>query len=136
MRHNVEYFTLREFTCHCCGKGHAASLLVYTLEEIRRAWAAPVIVNSAFRCFAHNKEVGGVMPSETSKGSRHLIGCAADIAPLDPSLIVPFRSLVENFLSKRSGWELKSYQRFIHIGVPRAEHTNLWLGGPLEVHVK
>lgn len=136
MRYDVQFFTPREFVCHHCGRGHAASLLVYFLDEFRRAWSAPVLVNSAFRCLEHNKEVGGVMPSKTSKGSRHLLGCAADIAPMDLSLIGPFQNLAALMVKGRKGWELKMYPRFVHVGVPRDEFHNLWLGGPLEVKVK
>ena len=42
------------------------------LEPIREHFGKPVTVNSAFRCPALNKAVGGV------KSSDHLTGCAVD----------------------------------------------------------
>lgn len=129
MRYHVEFFQPREFVCPCCGQGSVASMLAYSLDELRRMWAAPIRVNSAFRCPSHNLEVGGVVPSRITKGSRHLIGCAADIAPVDMALIAPFKSLVEHYVSRRKDWELKIYPRFVHVAVPRDEAADLWGGG-------
>lgn len=123
MKYRVEYFQPSEFLCPCCRGGRASTQLVYALDLLRRAWANPVRVNSGYRCEKHNREVGGVPPS------RHLLGLAADVAPLDPAAIGPFQTLVGYLFGRREGWELKFYQRFVHIAVPRGEERHLWSGG-------
>lgn len=130
MKYRVEYFQPREFICPCCGLGAPVASLVYFLDEFRRAWNMPVRVNSGFRCIPHNKEVGGVT------SSRHLIGCAADVAPLDDALIGPFTSLLQDLAGRREGWELKMYPRFCHVAVPREESNHPWTGGVLNITVK
>ena len=56
--------------------------LANQLQYIRDNVAMPITINSAYRCEAHNKSVGG------SKNSQHLLGKAADIVikGLDPVL--------------------------------------------------
>lgn len=130
MKYVVEHFQPKEFSCRCCGKGFIVASLVYFLDEFRRAWAAPVLVTSGFRCRHHNGEVGG------APNSRHLIGCAADIKPVEPELITPFTSLMESLTSKRKGWEVKFYPRFIHVAVPREEAGRIWTGGSVDVIIQ
>lgn len=131
MRYHVEFFKPEEFFCPCCHRGQIASSLALFLDILRRAWAAPIIINSGWRCEKHNQEVGGVVPSAISPGSRHLIGCAVDIRPSDLELVAPFKNLVAALTSRRSGWEHKEYTRFVHVGVPREEASNLWSGSPI-----
>lgn len=50
-------------------------LCLNTLEPLREAWGAPIIVTSGFRCPEVNKGVGG------TANSQHLRGEAADILP-------------------------------------------------------
>lgn len=123
MRYKVEFFKPEEFVCPCCGRGQISSSLCLFLDILRRVWGGPIFVNSGFRCEAHNVEVGGVLTS------RHLIGCAADIRPSDPALVGIFKNLVSSLVARRSGWEHKEYQRFVHVAVPREEASNLWAGG-------
>lgn len=130
MKYTVEFFKPAEFLCPCCKNGQVSAALVYSLDVLRRAWDMPILVNSAWRCYEHNIQVGG------AKQSRHLIGCAADIKPLKPELIGPFQSLVGYLFGRREGWELKLYPTFVHIGVPRTEQSNLWTGGVITVNIK
>lgn len=127
MKYKVEYFTPKEFICPCCSGGLISAQLVYALDILRMAWAAPIRVNSGYRCEKHNREVGGVPPS------RHLLGLAADIAPVDAAAIGPFQTLVGYIFGRREGWELKFYQRFVHVAVPRGEEKHLWKGGLLTI---
>lgn len=127
MKYKAEYFQIKEFMCPCCGYVKIASSLIIALENFRRAWAAPVLVNSGFRCLKHNVEVGG------AQSSRHLIGCAADIRPVDLALIGPFQNLAGALFGRREGWELKLYPRFVHVAVPREEATRLWNEGKIEI---
>lgn len=130
MKYVIEFFQPKEFICPCCKRGRVAVSLVYFLDELRRAWDAPILINSGYRCARHNYEVGG------SPVSRHLIGCAADIRPKDPELIVPFQYLVGRMAGRRTGWELRLYDRFVHVAVPRSESSYLWDGGPVTIELE
>lgn len=130
MRHKVQFFQEKEFRCPCCGQGDVAASLVLALELLRAAWGGPVIVNSAFRCLAHNREVGG------AEHSRHLLGLAADIRPRDPALLGPFRALVSAMYGRVEGWECIAYPWGVHLAVPRGEEKALWGGRKLSVLVR
>ncbi|MDR2179986.1 MAG: hypothetical protein LBP21_06735 [Synergistaceae bacterium] len=128
MNCRVEHFEEAEFLCPCCGEGKVAQVLVLWLDLLRRAWGAPVFVNSGWRCPPHNGQVGG------SKSSRHMIGCAADIrvAPAtNTSRDMPqwpeFAALAAR-LCRLPGWEFRLYGSFIHVAVPREEAQRLWHG--------
>ncbi|MFQ5451467.1 MAG: D-Ala-D-Ala carboxypeptidase family metallohydrolase [Nitrospinaceae bacterium] len=67
-------FSRHEFQCHCgCGEGIVRMELVEKLQRVRDHIGAPVIINSAYRCETHNREVGG------SPTSSHLRSWAVDI---------------------------------------------------------
>ena len=125
MRYAVEHFTAGEFVCPCCGQGRPSRLLVLWLDLLRRAWGGPVRVNSGFRCAAHNREVGG------APRSRHLLGCAADVAPAEPEKGGGFSAFaaLASRLCGLPGWELIVYERFVHIAAPVSESAALWDGG-------
>ena len=53
------------------------SLIANVLDPLRRAWGAPIIVTSGYRCPRLNKIVGGVPHSQ------HVLGQAADIRTVD-----------------------------------------------------
>lgn len=69
-------FKTTEFDCKgrgCCCETIIDPLLVKHLQKIRNKFKAAVIINSGFRCYKHNKAVGG------ASGSKHRTGQAADI---------------------------------------------------------
>lgn len=70
-----EHFKREEFSCRClkCGFDSVDAELLAVLEDVRFTFDAPVKINSACRCAAHNRAVGG------SPKSQHLLGKAADI---------------------------------------------------------
>lgn len=71
-----KYFSDAELTCRCCGQypdGGMDENLLNLLDEIREAVGAPVEISCAYRCPAHNAEVGGV------SNSQHVDGTAADV---------------------------------------------------------
>ena len=73
----MKYFKEREFGCHGgCGKGYEDmdEDFLFKLDRARGIAGVPFKLNSAFRCWKHNKEVGG------SENSSHPEGCAVDIA--------------------------------------------------------
>ena len=133
INYDVRYFRPEEFVCPCCRQGSPAQMLVLWLDLFRSAWGGPVKINSGFRCPAHNKEVGG------AERSRHLLGCAADIAPTTgDSAGNPLCGLGQfKALAKRMfglpGWEVKEYPTFMHVAVPRDEAGRKWNGGQIVI---
>lgn len=74
MKINSTKFKREEFACKCgCGFAAVDAALLSVLEEVRRAFNAPVTITSGCRCEAHNKKVGGAAKSY------HVKGMAADI---------------------------------------------------------
>lgn len=69
----VNYFKKEEFKCKCCGKVLVSDELLHRLNMARDIYGKPMVVESGYRCEAHNAEVGGVA------GSAHTSGEAADI---------------------------------------------------------
>lgn len=71
----TSYFTDKELMCKCgCGEVHMQGDFLDKLNEARHMAGKPWKVNSAYRCAAHNKAVGGVA------GSSHTKGYAVDIS--------------------------------------------------------
>jgi uncharacterized protein YcbK (DUF882 family) len=70
-----QHFQRSEFLCRGddCSFDTVDAELLDILEDIRYTFAAPVKINSACRCAAHNRAIGG------SPNSQHLLGKAADI---------------------------------------------------------
>ena len=121
MTYDVRFFRPEEFKCPCCGQGQPAQVLVFWLDLFRAAWGSPVKINSGFRCPAHNAEVGGAAKS------RHLLGCAADIAPVTGDL-GRFKALAWRMFGLPGsvgdplrGWEVIEYPWGMHVAVPRDE---------------
>ncbi len=69
-----EHFSKSELACHCCGQLKIESGLVEALEQLRSLAGKEVVVHDAYRCPAHNQQVGGVSDSE------HTLGMAADVS--------------------------------------------------------
>lgn len=72
----MRYFDLSEFVCHCgCGQGamQINPVLLERLDKLRAMYGHPIYVSSGYRCYLHNREVGGV------DNSQHRLGTAADI---------------------------------------------------------
>ncbi len=125
MTYDVRFFRPEEFKCPCCGQGSPALMLVLWLDLFRAAWGTPVKINSGFRCPAHNAEVGGAAKS------RHLLGCAADIAPLSGDM-GRFKALAKRLFTL-PGWEVIEYPWGMHVAVPRDEAGRKWGGGAVAV---
>lgn len=73
----TDNFKLSEFHCHCSRKNCKTTKLddelVTRLQYMRDVAGASININSGYRCFTHNKSVGG------SSTSKHPMGRAADI---------------------------------------------------------
>lgn len=69
-------FKSTEFDCKgvgCCSSTLIDAELIKNLQRIRNHFGKPLTINSGYRCFSHNKAVGG------TSGSKHKQGKAADI---------------------------------------------------------
>jgi len=70
---NNRYFNEHEFMCPCCGGCDMDIFFIELLTSARIMAGVKFIINSGFRCPAHNVKVGG------KSTSAHLEGLAADI---------------------------------------------------------
>ena len=69
-----KYFKCEETECHCgCGGNIVEPLLLQKLDALREMIGGPLYISCAYRCPAHNAEVGGV------ENSQHTKGTAADV---------------------------------------------------------
>lgn len=62
----TRHFKVEELWCSCCHRLPKTDLLLYhmdRMEELRMAVGFPLSVNSGYRCYVHNKEVGGAADS-------------------------------------------------------------------------
>jgi len=68
-----KWFTYSDFVCRCgCGRNHTDPILIDMLDSARSAAGVPFLVNSGYRCPAHNQAIG-------SHADNHPSGEAADI---------------------------------------------------------
>ena len=121
----VSHFARGEMRCPCCGRGAVALALVLALEDVRSLYGRPVRITSGWRCEPHNRAVGG------HPQSRHLVGCAADLAPLDRDRDrwEALRLAVVE-VARRYGSDWSSYsdqvRRVIHVQCPRGARLPLF----------
>jgi len=128
MKTRVERFSLDEFRCPCCGEVKISCAEALLLDALRAILATPLVITSGYRCPKHNKEVGGV------SRSRHLTGCAADVArpgsvPFDRFFEAAARVFVP------AGGKCLAYPErdFLHLAVPRRMERWAWDGGVIEI---
>ena len=122
MKYRVKHFEIREFACRCCGRAAVTVALVFWLDVLRRSLGQPLHINSGFRCAAHNARVDG------SASSRHLIGCAADVAKPERVDYDVFFQFARRLSCE--GWEAIEYpsRSHIHLAVPRDQQSRVWNG--------
>lgn len=88
-----KYFSDEELVCKCCGNlppNGIDSKLLNVIDAIRESVGGPVSLSCAYRCPAHNAEVGGVPDSQ------HVQGCAADVLVPDGMSVDKFAQLAES----------------------------------------
>lgn len=73
----MKNFTIEEFACPCCGEAPMSASFLSAIDRARDLAGVPFVINSGYRCPAHNKKVGG------KANSSHLSGTAADIKATD-----------------------------------------------------
>lgn len=78
----MKYFKTSEFDSpDKPGSGSLMSeTLLEMLDEVRDKLGSPIKINSGYRTHEHNAKVGGKPKTETSKGSSHMYGLAADLS--------------------------------------------------------
>ena len=90
-----EHFHRKEFECQCgCGFDTVDHELIVVLEDIRKWFDKPIIINSGARCEKHNKEVGG------SDNSQHTKGRAVDFVVVGVSENVAAEYLSAKYLHR------------------------------------
>ncbi len=103
-------FSAKELGCPCGACSPTERLDIISLRKLQRLrdlFKKPMIVNSAARCVAHNKAVGG------SRHSKHLTGQAFDISIRDWSTSDVGRFVI---LARECGFNgIGLYETFIHI---------------------
>ena len=113
---DIKHFTRAEFKCKCgkCGgfPVEPDEKLVVLLENIRKHFNTPVIVNSGVRCKTHNTNVGG------ASGSQHLNGMASDIhvKGVKPKDVATY---AETLLPGTGG--IGIYNNFVHVDVRKTK---------------
>ena len=127
MIYEIKHFEKGEFACKCCGREMIAPRLVFFLDIIRRVANSPIVVNSGYRCPEHNEKIGG------SATSRHMIGCAADIATPKTLNYEAFASLARRIAG--DGFEIVTYpsRTYIHFAIPRESIGRGWQGGHVQI---
>ncbi|EJV6228549.1 DUF882 domain-containing protein [Salmonella enterica] len=102
-----KYFKRKEFACKCgCGQDTVDAELLAILEDVREHFGKPVIINSANRCPAHNKRVGGASKSV------HLTGKAADIVVKGVAPDIVHAYLTAKYSGK---YGIGKYKTFTHV---------------------
>lgn len=113
-----EYFKYREFDCKCgkCERpqGVPSQELIEILTKIRKHYNQPVIINSGYRCEAHNKAVGG------SAKSQHFKGSAVDFIVKNTPTESVWEYVLKNWGDSPLGLAIKRnknniYAGFVHI---------------------
>ncbi len=110
-------FSKSEFECSCgCEMPlevlHQVQKVANQLQVLRTETGKSITVNSAYRCFKHNKAVGGV------SSSQHILGKAADIVIKGEDPEVTF-DLIDLFINEGEMLQggLGSYSNFTHYDI-------------------
>jgi uncharacterized protein YcbK (DUF882 family) len=110
-------FSISEFQCKCgCEMPDDVKknveVLAENLQIVRDILDEPIRVNSAYRCVAHNKDIGGV------SNSQHILGKASDvvISNLSPEKVyVALDRLMDGNFIAQGG--LGKYNTFTHYDI-------------------
>lgn len=116
------YFKPAEFDCKCgaCNMGYSDMdvQFVQKLDLARSIAKTAFVITSGFRCFDHNRRVGGI------EESAHLTGNAADIACTRSHE----RFLIVSALLKVGFDRILIYDTFIHVDNDKTKPTKvLWI---------
>ena len=114
-------FSKSEFECSCgCEMPlevlHQVQKVANQLQILRTETGKLITVNSAYRCFKHNKAIGGV------SSSQHILGKAADIVIKGEDPKVTF-DLIDLFINEGEMLQggLGSYSNFTHYDIRKTK---------------
>ncbi|WHI52966.1 D-Ala-D-Ala carboxypeptidase family metallohydrolase [Microbulbifer sp. MLAF003] len=62
-----DYFTESELACRCCGKNHFKDETLRRLIRVRGRYGRPMIINSGYRCPAHNARLNATITHTTGQ---------------------------------------------------------------------
>lgn len=103
----MNYFSNDELRCKCgCNQNKFSQETLRKLNRLRQALGEPIVLNSAYRCPQHNKDIGATQT--------HATGQAVDIrcSHRDAYLIL---GLADVFGFTGIGVNQKGKSRFIHL---------------------
>ena len=113
-------FSSSEFRCRCCDESKISMRFVEKLQFARELVGKSMTITSGYRCFNHNRTVGG------SDNSSHVIGLAADISCTNSSDRMLFLSIFPDFFNR-----IGVTSKFIHVDIDDAKAPDvLWLYPP------
>ena len=113
-------FSEREFRCPCCDASKINMGFIDKLQFAREQIGKSMTITSGYRCFSHNRTVGG------SDNSSHVIGLAADISCTNSSDRMLFLSIFPEFFNR-----IGVTSKFIHVDIDDAKAPDvLWLYPP------
>ena len=100
-------FDRSEFACSCGCHFNTVDAKLIEMVQAARERFGPIRINSACRCEAHNRKVGG------AENSQHKLGRAADIVPLTQAVTIDrlFKFFDENYPNSGLG----AYNTFLHV---------------------
>lgn len=121
----TNFFKKSELTCKCgCGLCNTTTALLSTLNSIRSAIGAPVIIISGTRCKKHNAAQKGSVPN-----SGHVTGEAADIA-VDGvgslSLINTIEKIYKDGLIPFLQYAYRVGASSVHVGVDKKKRSRMF----------
>ena len=121
----TNFFKKSELTCKCgCGLCNTTDALLSTLNSIRSAIGAPVIVISGTRCKKHNAAQKGSVPN-----SGHVTGESADIAVNGVgslSLINTIEKIYKDGLIPLLQYAYRVSASSVHIGVDKKKRSRMF----------
>ena len=118
MKYLSPHISVREYACRHCGEipypltlddmPVMYSLLFEAFELIRNEWGKPIIINSGYRCPAHNANVGG------APYSIHTFGLALDCHAESETGVEVMARIIDMVMPEL---RMGTYKNFIHIDV-------------------
>lgn len=109
MLNTNKFFTRKDFQCRCgCGFAAVDVDLLAVLTDVRTHFDKPLKINSACRCPAHNKAVGG------EDKSQHMNGMAADFVVVGVSPAKVYQYLTGLYPDQ---YGIGLYKTWVHVDV-------------------
>lgn len=115
---DLQFFTLSEFACKCCGQVRMDDSFLIRLDLARKVANTPFQIVSGYRCHSHNAAVG------SKPTSSHVLGLAADIMAADS----PTRWRVVWSLIEAGFTRIGVGHSFVHVDSDGGKPSNvLWV---------